>query len=475
MKTATWNETETLDLDDILVAAEMYRQIHTTKMRNEFIQGTSKRANLEAPQFDIITMDNLRKKLGRKWRVQLENLTKLAAVIEKVWIDSQLSDSITIAQNSPIWLNLLGKSHSQQVSKIIQQALSVGLLKLRTPAEYYNHVAASYWVNHNLAKMLIEASDDPTLPGEPIVNQISETLRKYLDAKFKDPYYRISPISIRSQCKISIPMTDEEVVCGVYECYPQYLDLLLDLSQINAMLPENERFMCSPTIDRDKNGNVIRVGLRAHNPWCHVKKREGLEKVDPVTVYREDLLDEKFGHWVEYDIKACVPSISLLITTGKWRDDTEDLYSTLSEINFETKEQRKALKELFLPMYFNASPEQAVARAKSEASRRCVQYSKEEWDTLTKVLFKGMCNMTLKIGKLGSEVFLHESCIEARVMLRMLKQGWHVVEVYDGFFIQTDGTEQDEQNKLAMAAQIVREEAQAYYERYHFEDELPDV
>lgn len=463
MNTHTWNETEALDIEALLEAAEMYRQIHTTQTRNAFIQGTSKRANLVAPQFDHITMDNIRKKLGRKWRIGIKNLTQLAAVIERVWVDSQLSDFTTIAQNSPIWLNHLGVSHSQQVSRIIQQALSVGLLRLRTPSEYFNHTAASYWVNHKLAKMLLEYSDDPTLPGEPVVKQIEDTLRKYLDGKFKGAD-KATPISIKSQCKLP-PMTDEEVVCGVYERYPQYLDLLLDLSQINAMLPENERFMCSPTIDRDKNGNVIRVGLRAHNPWCHVKKREGLEKVDPATIYREDLLDKKFGHWVEYDIKACVPSVSLLMTTGRWRDDTEDLYSTLSGITFETKEQRKALKDLFLPMYFNASPEQAVARAKSEASRRCVQYSKEEWDTLTKVLFRGMCNMTLKIGKLGSEIFLHESCIEARAMLRMLKQGWHVVEVYDGFFIQTDGTEEDAQSKLATASQIVREEAKAYYEK----------
>lgn len=465
MKANTTPWIEAIDPEDLIEAAEMYRQIHSANSKDYFSQSITKDERMKAPSFDSITIDEVKHKLGRKWRSGMKNLVKLASVIEKVWIDSKFSNTVTIAQTSPIWLTNLGKTHQWEVSAIIQQALTIGLLQLRSPSEFYNHTAASYWVNHELAKMLIDHADEPEDIHCTIEHQVNETLRKYLLGKLKNESIKATPIEIKSQCRLP-SMTDDQVICGIYEQYPQYLDLLLDLGQVNALLQEDERFLCCPSVDRDKNGNVIRIGLRAHNPWCHVKKREDLDEVNPDEVYREDLLDKKFGHWVEYDIKACVPSISLLLTTGRWRDDSEDLYSTLSELDFETKERRKALKELFLPMYFNASPQQAVARSMSKARHRCLQYSKEEWENLAHVLLVGMCKIAEKIGCLGSEIFLHESCIEAKALLRMLKKGWHVVDVYDGFFIQTDGTEEDAQAKCKEASRLVKEVAEEYYRKF---------
>lgn len=454
-----------IDPESLIEAAEMYRQIHSAKSKDDFIQSTTKNEMVKPPSFDSITMDEVRNKLGRKWRSAIKNMTKLASVIEKIWIDSRISNTITIAQTSPLWMDLLGKSRHQQVGAIIRQALTIGLLKLRADAEFFNHSAARYWVNHELAKMLIDHANEPEDIHCTIEHQVNETLRKYLLGKFKDESCKATPISIKSQCRLP-SMTNEQVVCGIYEQYPQYLDLLLDLGQVNALLQEDERFLCCPSVDRDKHGNVIRIGLRAHNPWCHVKKREGLDEVNPDEKHREDLLDQKFGHWMEYDIKACVPSVTLLLTTGKWRDDHEDLYEISSGVHFKDKAQRDLFKRLFLPMYFSASPQQAVARSMSEARRHCLQYTKEQWDNLAKVFCSGMYRMAMNIGCLGSEIFLHESCIEAKALLRMLKKGWHVVDVYDGFFIQTDGTQEDEDAKREEASRLVKEVAEEYYRKW---------
>lgn len=474
MNTTTWNTTEPLDWEGMLEAAEMYRQIHSARSKEDFVEATSTDAKLKRPTFETITIPELRNKLGRKWRQGMRNLTKLAFILEKVQLDTKLSDSVIIAQTSPKWMELLGVANPNQAFRIVNQAVAVDLLRLRTPAEYYNHTAASYWVNHKMATMLLEESDDPEFHCNPVVKQVSDTLRKYLSGKFLDETCKATPISIRSQCKLP-PMTDEDVIRGIYEQYPQYLDLLLTLCQINSMLPKNEAFLCSPSVDRDKAGNVIRIGLRAHNPWCHVKKREGLEKVNPHEMYREDLLDGRFGHWVEYDIKACVPSVSLLLTTGRWRDDGEDLYEFMSGIRFGNKAERDLFKGLFLPMYFNATPEQAVARSRSKARCHCIQYTEDEWNNLTNVFFTGMARMTTSIGRLGSEVFLHESCIEANSLLRMLKMGWQVVNVYDGFFIKTDGTEEDAKVKREMASRIVKEEAEGYFRRWFGKEGNPTL
>ena len=462
INTPIWDETEPLDLESLIEAAEMNHQIHCRKAKSDFLRATSKTTNLEPPPFEPITIDEVRGKLGREWKVGIRNITKLASVLENVLLDTTVTDCVTIAQKSAMWRDLLGLDKDWQVGRIVKKALNAGLLKLRTPAEHVNHTAATYWVNHDLARQLIEEADDPALPGYSVDQQVNEILRKYLSAKFRDESFKATPIAIKSQCKLP-PMTDEAGICGVYERYPQYLDLLLDLHQINSMLPETDRFVCRPSFRRDRNDNVIRVGLRASNPWCYVRKRESCK--DPFAVCREDLLDKKFGHWVEYDIKACVPSISLLLTTGRWREDSEDLYETMSGVHFRNKTERGLFKGLFLPMYFSASPQQAVARSRSEARKHCLEYTEEEWENLTKAFFAGMYRMTTEIGKLGSEIFLHESCIEARALLRMLKMGWHVVDIYDGFFIQTDGTPEDAKAKCEIASSIVKEVAEEYRKR----------
>ena len=53
-------------------------------------------------------------------------------------------------------------------------------------------------------------------------------------------------------------------------------------------------------------------------------------------------------------------------------------------------------------------------------------------------------------------------------MLRMLKEeGWRVLQIYDGYYIQTDGSHTDAYEKETRASAIVREEAERYYQVYH--------
>jgi len=159
--------------------------------------------------------------------------------------------------------------------------------------------------------------------------------------------------------------------------------------------------------------------------------------------------------------------MSLLMTTGRWRDDNEDLYETMIGRPFKDKDERQKYKDLFLPMYFNSTPEQAIAHFKRQSLQVKILYSQDEWMTALNQARDVMGNIEDTVGKLGTEVFLHESCICANAMLRMLKEeGWRVLQVYDGFYIKTDGTDFDAQVKQERAAEIVREEAELYYQVY---------
>ena len=65
-----------IDPESLIEAAEMYRQIHSAKSKDDFIEATTKDEMAKAPSFDSITMDEVRNRLGRKWRSAIKNLTK---------------------------------------------------------------------------------------------------------------------------------------------------------------------------------------------------------------------------------------------------------------------------------------------------------------------------------------------------------------------------------------------------------------
>ena len=415
----------------------------------------------------------IKKLLGRKWRVRCEQLCILCSFA----LDSHKvlsSSSLSLAQDSDFWKHCFDLSRSQSVCEIVRAAKRIGLLYLKSEWSYSLHLCNSYWIDLDFAHDFLEwCSAENIVPvgrlkgvlslQEQLVIIDNASVRKSYMQKAKKPG---QVVPFKGDRRLP-PLTDEEVVYGLYESLPQYRNLLLTLQEINTFLPKDEHHRCSPTIGRDKHGYITKIGLRATNPWVSSKTGDdGNPRFHGVL--RDNLLADKLGSWTEYDIKACVPSVSMLMTTGRWRDDDEDLYELMSGIHFKSKEERKLFKGLFLPVYFSSSPKQIIAHFKRQAREVSYVFSEDEWNYAYNEVSLALHNIRSTVGQLGTVVFLHESCICANAMLRMLKEeGWRVLQIYDGFYIQTDGSHTDAFEKETRASAIVREEAERYYQVYH--------
>lgn len=460
-----------VDCDDtrFSVSSEMVRRLYHTKDDSNLA--------FNGPIPKPISFDEVKSILGRKWRARCVQLCHLCAFAMSSH-EVLSSSSISIAQDCSFWKKLFGVSRQASVFEVMKAAMSIKLLFLHSAGSYSGHTCNSYWVNLDFAHALLEwCSTENIVPCRSLKRTLSiaeqlsildsPSIRQSYAEKMKKPC-RVVPFKGDRRLP---PLTDEEVVYGLYESLPQYRHLLLTLQEINTYLPKDEHHRCSPTIARDKHGNITKIGLRATNPWVSTKNDDdGNPRFHGV--FRKDLLAERLGNWTEYDIKACVPSMSLLMTTGRWRADNEDLYELMSGIRFKDKEERQLFKGLFLPVYFSNSADQIIARFNRKALRKSVPYSKDEWKIARTEVSMALSNIEKTVGQLGTVVFLHESCICANAMLRMLQEGWRVLQIYDGFYIRTDGTKEDAEAKCSKAAQIVREEAERYYTTYHRFDAL---
>ena len=432
---------------------------------------------LNLPQFPQHSFNEVKAILGRKWRDRLQQLIDLCHYLNAS-DKAQLHSTVDIAQSSRYWKDYFHLSSREAVRHVVNAAKSIDLLSLKAMGSFIEGTCNTYWVNFDMVAKILhwEKTEGIASRVKPKRMGLEDQLSFIETASIRQSYVnkmrKVGEVVPFKGDRRLPPFTDEEVVYGLYESRPQYRKLLLTLQEINTFIPEDEWHRCAPNVSRDKHGNITRIGVRATNPWCSTKTEDDGNPNYHGTL-REDLLTKRLGTWVEFDIKASIPSMSLLMTTGMWRDDNEDLYEKMSGLKFKDKVERQKYKDLFLPMYFNATPEQAIAHLKRRSSQLNHLYSEEEWMTALNQARDVMGNIEDAVGKLGTEVFLHESCICANVMLRMLKEeGWRVLQVYDGFYIKTDGTDFDAKVKQERASEIVREEAERYYRVYHRFDTL---
>lgn len=459
--------------DDLLLLADIVDRLYHTPVARRPLT-ISRIPPLAFPSFAQHSFDEVKAILGRNWRGRFQQLFDLC-----VYLHSSPSVSaafiMAMAQNSAFWMDYFHVSTQPAMHKIITSAIAIDLFALRSIGSRWEQASNTYWVNFDMVENILQWGK-----AEGLVHQESKAMPKKLS--LEDQLAIIETASIRQSYVEKMrkvgevvpfkgdrrlpPFTDAEVVYGLYESRPQYRKLLLTLQEINTFIPEDEWHRCSPNVSRDKHGNITKIGVRATNSWCSTKTEDDGNPNYHGTL-REDLLRKRLGTWVEFDIKASIPSMSLLMTTGMWRDDSEDLYEKMSGLKFKDKVERQKFKNLFLPVYFNATPKQAIAHFKRRSTLANVFFSQDEWMAALNGVTDVLCNIINTVGKLGTEVFLHESCICANAMLRMLKEeGWRVLQIYDGFYIKTDGTDFDAQVKQERAAEIVKEEAEGYFRKW---------
>lgn len=194
----------------------------------------------------------------------------------------------------------------------------------------------------------------------------------------------------------------------------------------------------------EKKAGIVRLGIRDTCQACSYKKgteKEDIERAKKTNKpllytggYRDDFLAKVFqgNEYTEYDVNASIYRITLLIKNGIWpKTAGKDLYNSF--LGMDCGEFRSFVKLLAMIIYFQ-SDRTVREIANSDSARKVFG---KNVTFMERVEFVSVMkeNMQRILGdSLGSEVFLHESCIYMRFNYELQKLGYRVVQIYDGFY-----------------------------------------
>ena len=412
--------------------------------------------------FPSLDGEAMKEALGRKWRNHLPALKTLVECYQ--YITSAKDISIVSISCTAKNLTQIYKS-PMQVSRVLEAAEKVGLIKCMEetyhfgafspyPKEYAYNKAAQAVLKQMFAAYDVEGL--PVPPGE-------ENAVTAQEAATLEEAYKNSPYKFRFSSKTRMANTSDALALyGLNKTYPQLSEYAAKVAAINANLPPDERIMFQPSITRNAKGDMItKLGIRATNSLVSLPKDGSATDMDPFT--RAEMLTAKFGEdWTEIDVKSSVPRVNYLLTHGAWLDNDLDLYAAMYGKPFDSSTLRTEYKYFFMRLYFGNSERQIAHQlrlthqtdnfVKAHGKRAAI-------DTI------GMArdSMIAAIGRsYGSEIFLHESCIYIDVFAALVKRGFRLIQIYDGFFLK--GILSD--SETAEIHGIIKACAEAYYSRF---------
>jgi hypothetical protein len=409
--------------------------------------------------FPVVSFEDMKRVLGRKWRNGLEDCFKITSHFHDC-----VSDLVTIPTNSIMWIGCFGSMMG--VTRALRKAELIGLLK---PVTRCTKGCATFFAyNHARGEDVMQWCSECGVVVEELSFSTKDLVSFGDDVSLHASRVNKTPLKLTIAQRANLPktLTDAEIVNGLAETYPQLREAWETVERLNASLPADERMKFSPHIKRSRKGNVTKIGIRCTNPLVSTKKEDDQNILFKGKV-RDDVLKKKLGDWVEYDVKASVPTISMLLTKGILRKDGEDMYSRIAGTDLTDEQERKAVKALFLPLYFESSGNAAVwhrlrplicGTLDGDAKLEVEMYGRWAQEAMDRI--EAIC------GRMGSEVFLHESCIYLNAFARMVEEeGWRVIQIYDGFYIQVKEGD-DREAVWNRAATIVKEEMLGYARRW---------
>lgn len=138
--------------------------------------------------------------------------------------------------------------------------------------------------------------------------------------------------------------------------------------------------------------------------------------------------------WQSYDTKASIYQIQYFLNHNVWFSNRVDMYVKMFGREFDSPDMRNAFKSICMPMFFEQSDATYLRNIlnKIESFRNASRYRKK---AIQDKLLSYRHKMFEVLGpSFKSEIFLHESCIYMHTLCELVKQGWQVAQVYDGFY-----------------------------------------
>ena len=386
-------------------------------------------------EFPETTEDEVKKALGRKWKANIRTLLKLAES-EQFLTSSKHTIVLYFALTSGRLLDIFGNGSA--IYHAIQLGIKCGLLLMVERAFFdrfdggMNVCRLFAWskkveqyIRDIAKKNRIRCKMSKSARMKRAQKNHGKLVGKALDKTSG------KPIKIAQSTMLPLSLTDDEIVDALRDYYPQLAWAQEAAIKLNEHLFIDEQISANPKITRAKK-SISKIGFRITNPLVSAKEHNNDNDANFTGKWRKDVLEEKLGKWVEYDVKSSIYRVAYLINHGVWLPRDNDLYSMMSGFEFPTPKDRDNYKALAMKLYFDSSAGSIVNHLvckgvdKGSASEAVVEEARKR--------------MFAIVGKsLKSEIFLHEGCIYLEAFRRMVEERkWRVIQIYDCFYVRRD-------------------------------------
>lgn len=386
--------------------------------------------------------DELLKRLGHRWKY---NLSRLGSVIEvyKHITANYLKDStkfptiLSIACTNKTLLGIFG--NKMNVSEAIRLGRRVCLVQCVSEKYRFGNFrwrfSKQYAWNKSIEKTILNLIKVHNISVRVHEKDLDDVDVDEIDVTSHDPSENSQKIKVSSKLKgVSTANNDARSALGHrYNWSAKETKGWSDFMN-RFLLPPEQRIKYDYNLHYSPKGYLTKVGIRATSMICSTKvHRDGNKNY--TGVYRDEYLDSQFGkgNWDEFDVNGSIYQVAHLISTGEWLGNNVDPYEIMFG-KFESKENRKAIKRLFMCLYFD------YKNSILHHNRKRIPVSLKMFgkDVLQKDIDAMIEEMERFTGKsLDNLVFMHESNIFIRFLYRLrVNMGLKIVQVYDCFYFE---------------------------------------
>lgn len=395
-----------------------------------------------------MTEEELKQKLGRKWR---NNIKELALLCNKYkLLPNNFHEAIALSCNSKFLIKLYG--YPMKVNRILQMARNIGLLELASNYVSFNHddnQSFTYRIDKDILNLILETNVLYNGEGGGIRerdNIIKETnMSKQLDLS-KLQYVTINA---KKRPRQLLDLSEDELLELLYLRYPQiryYQNVVEEINTANNWKGSLYEIKFEPNIEHHYSYNKFSIRYTSEYSCLCKEQREILNK---------DVLGNDYH---KYDVNASILRVTYLLNNGSWMNYSGDIYKYLYGNEFESTDDRREFKTICNTVYFTSTS--------VEAARRFIDRKKLDGynDELLNI-FDGIKNkLNDAIGKsYNSEIFMHESCIYIAAIEKMMSLGYKVLPIYDCFCFNN---KQSKDIDLITMKLMISAAAEEYYNKF---------
>ena len=439
---------------------------------------------------DVLTLDDVKRILGRKWRVTLKNriypfvwhlyhTTRRDVIRERPLSCFNRKLCATLGNDTNVrraridlieldCLRCVNDSYWSGRKECIWNCSDGGSARI---VSKFDPSCKTYIVNPITLDLLFNACVSlygrQNFSFQKIINGDMKRSSEILAANQIDPANYMSKLRVSSKLNFDVrpfgahlkgssgyegrKLVETLVYDVITTKHPFIYHFMLLRQKLNDYLPERAAGVFQLSCRYSASGeHLTGIGIRDTNDLCNIRAHEPKELVATPDGYKwsvksngtatdkrgesfDDVATELLGeHYWRYDVTSSVPRVLWLLKNGQWLDQDVDVYQIILGQNFNAKVARDCFKKLVLIALFTSSSDELIRNVKPAFT----EYEWKLWgDSVKEILTHLKERLTDLFGTINDTlVFAHESALYMNVEEVLQELRVRYIKKYDCFF-----------------------------------------